>query len=249
MKRTLLAFFCLLGLTNAKGQSIDTAAMVVDRYISLLNMKELPRDSMVVVTSIQVDRDNPSDTTIMRRWDAFPNKSRSEVWYKGRMLDGFVSNGADIYMFFDTTRSVWRNCLPVQYLDNHIAFDIRGPLYYWRTNGSELRYLGKKTFQGNPVDAVEVRVPSCNVREYFFEQQSGLLFLYRVMDEIVGDSVREEYRTDWRAYHEFQPKGRCFFPSVESYQNQGHVYIIHHHVELLPIDDRIFYQETFTHNN
>ncbi|MCQ2297819.1 MAG: hypothetical protein MJZ51_04255 [Bacteroidales bacterium] len=242
MKRILTAILLTAVLSPIWGQEADSAAMIVDRFVAIMNMKDLPRDSMVMVTSIQIDRDNPSDTTIMKRWDAWPNKNRSEVWYHGRMLDGFVSDGIQQHMYFDTIRRAWRNCMHVQYLDNYVAYDIRGPLYYWRTNGSELKYLGELSFQGKPIYGVEISMLSNYTRQYFFEKESGLLFLYKMTDHLVGDSIREEYITDWRAYHEYQKKGACIFPEVESYQNQGHVYIIHHQVEYVPYDEKVFKQ-------
>lgn len=241
MKRILIMILMAASAMATQAQT-DSAAIIVDRFVSILNMKMLPTDSMVVVTSIQVDRNNPKDTIIMRRWVAYPNKSRSEVWYGKKILDGFVSDGMSQHMFFDTTMQIWRNTTHVQYLDNQAAYDVRGPFHNWRTQGVELRYNGEKQFQGHPVYAVEVELPNTNNREYFFEKETGMLFLYRVLDQHTGDSVKEEYKTDWRAYHEYQEKGACIFPKVESYQNQGHIYIIHHKVEFRPIDDRVFKQ-------
>ena len=48
MKKTILLFLCLLPVAM---HAQDTAQAIVDRYLSLLNYEDLPKDSLLVIAT------------------------------------------------------------------------------------------------------------------------------------------------------------------------------------------------------
>lgn len=242
MKRILVLLSVMMLALQGQAQVVDSAEWVVDRHVSLMNMAMLPKDSMLFVVTCQIDRDNPTDTIMTYRWEANRNRRRVEVW-QGRRLDtGYILNGKDHSRYFDTIRNVWRTVQESMLWDNYVAYEFKGPLYYRKSNGAQLRYMGEKTFNGHPIYAVQIDMPQSFKREYYFEKESGVLFMFKEFDEVVTDSVRPEYKVDWYAYHEYEPLGMCLYPKTASYQNNGHVYIIINQAEIMPIDDRVFDQ-------
>ena len=63
MKKLAFLALLLLGTMAASAQKADTARMVVNRYLSLMNLDAATRtDSVLFVETAIVQRDNPQDT-------------------------------------------------------------------------------------------------------------------------------------------------------------------------------------------
>lgn len=244
MRKVIVFIFVLVvaGVTLAQQ---DSATIVIDRYLNLLNYNELPTDSMLYIETQMVDRNNTDDTVIVKRWYQYPNSYRTEIWINHTLDDGFFNTNDSLRRYYDKKYRVWRIPTIETYYDMQRAYNFHGPFFYWRSNGTELYYEGTKTFQGHLVQQVLVRAPAMLDRHYIFEKESGLLFLF------TEDTTHLETRggfdrvshVDWRAIHEFQPVNAAIFPSIESYQSEGRIYIIKHRIRLLPRNNDIFKKE------
>lgn len=245
MKRIYLYILgCVLGnmlIAQNHQYSPDTAATIVERHLSILNHDNLPGDSVLYIESHIVDRNNPTDTVIMKRWAQGPFKFRVEVWHHGKKETGYYSNGKDIFRRYDPNGKMWVNVTQMEYYDWAMAYDFRGPLHNYKTKGGELKYAGAYTYQGTPVDRVFVGMPNMYNRYYLFEKESGLLFLIDETDDFFGNEKTDTtHHVKWRAYHEYQPLGDALFVSSESYMSYGRVKLIRNHIQFIKPDDDIF---------
>lgn len=217
----------------------DTAVLVVDRYLKILNYDNMPSDSMLYIETIIVDRDNPKDTTLMKRWFVMHQKMRGEIYVNGVRQKALRTNGKDLFREFKNGR--WRAIDPANFYTKLAEYDFRGPLYNWRTQGVELEYKGSWMYNGNEVYRVLVHDPFRYDRYYLFDKQSGLLFM---IDELPIDPTTTKSdavpNVDWRAIHEYYPIHMMFIPSEESYQIDGNITLMHSTMKMIPIDERLF---------
>ena len=254
-KNALFILFVLACLTHAHSQvATDTAqtpsiqgdtamaARIIDNSLGYLNFDYLLKDSILSVVSYVVDRSHPNDTITIYRWYAANRQSRIEMWQNNRMEDAYFSNGKGIFRRFTSGRREWSDLTQISYYDLTSALDIRGALYEWRSKGSEPSYMGEYEYNGHPVYRVFVTSPEIYDRNYFFEKETGLLFILTEEDHIFGDSkpATNAHRVDWRAWHEFTPFHGCLLPSIESYQIQGQIVVIHHYYKLEAYNKKLF---------
>lgn len=243
MKKLAFLALLLLGTMAASAQKADTARMVVNRYLSLMNLDAALRsDSVLFVETAIVQRDNPKDTVWMRRWYVKPNLARVELWRKGKLSFGIYGNGKGKYRHYEAQKKVWLDAQEDSYLDVASAYDFRTPLYFSRTNGMEMEYKGEWNYNSNEVQRILVSDPVRYDRYYLFEKKSGLLFLIQELDSHSEDmATGDAHKVDWRAYHEYVPFGTfSLLPSVESYQADGIVTFQHHTYRYLPLDLNLF---------
>lgn len=242
MKRPLLCFaFLLFGLAlQAQEAPTDSAAMIVDQYLRLLNFDAVKTDSMLYIESFVIDRDNTDDTLFMRRWHIEPNSNRVELWHGGELGFGLTTDGYKIFKKYNAEKKQWQR-IPVEtYYDNESGYNYHGPLHNWRKLGVELTYMGELDFQGNRVYRVLAKEPYRYDRYYLFEKMSSILFLIDEQTTHSEDITDKAIHVDWRAFHEYVPLGDCLFPSVESYQHEERITIIYHKYRYLPIDRSLF---------
>lgn len=209
------------------------AAQIIDNYLSFTNFEPLLKDSVLHVVSWVLDRDHMDDTMTIHRWYGSNGKTRIEMWQKGRMEDALYSDGK-VFRKFSRSRRDWLDMTQLSYYDRSLSMDIRGALHQWRSKGSEAYYMGEYTYNGHPVYRVFVTTPDIFDRNYFFEKETGLLFLVKEENHIFGDAepAKNATLTDWRAWHEFTPFRGCLLPSVESYQIENQIVIIYHNYSI-----------------
>lgn len=250
MKKILILLTCIVWMPMLKAQvaadstNADTAqaAEIIDRYIKIIDFDRIIGDSMLYVESWVVERDNPNDTMFIYRWYMSGHRLRIEMWQKGKMEDAYVTDGKNIFHRFSKSYRDWKIMSQISFYDMVTALDVRGALYDWRAKGSEAKYMGEYEYQGKPVDRVFVATPELFDRNYFFEKETGLLFLLTEEDHIFGDAKKavNAEKLDWRGWSEFVPLRGCYLPSVESYQQNGQVVIIHHSYRLEAANTKLF---------
>ena len=86
----------------------DTAAYTVDRYLRILNIDGLPKDSMLVMETA-ITTYGSSDTIWMRRWYAWPGKLRVEVINGDKLETGLITNGKDRFRRYLTAYESWES--------------------------------------------------------------------------------------------------------------------------------------------
>ncbi len=257
MKVFLFALL-LVSAGSAAAQTAPTAAAtpdsaaraqgeaIVNRYLTMVDYSPMIDDSVLFVTSFVVDRAYPSDTMILYRWWQRHNRSRVEVWQNGMMDDAMYTDGNRLHRRFVSGNRSWADITQGSYSDRIVSLDIRGALYGWEAKGAEIAYAGEYELEGTKVDQVFVTCPGMFDRHYFFEKESGLLFLVTEDNHIYGDQKIDERMTrcDWRGWHEFVPFRGCLLPSSESYQaNQNQTVIITHTYSCIAPDDRLFTED------
>ena len=261
MKKVVVAILAIVALGTLQAQepvrinSTDplegdtaVAASIINNYLALINFEHLLTDSVLHVKSSVVERSHSEDTITIQRWYGKQGMNRIEMWQKGRLKDAYYSDGKKIYRRFSDTYRQWRNMSQLSYSDLTISLDIRGALYQWRSKGSEVYYQGKYTYNDHPVWRVFVTSPSVYDRNYFFESETGLLFLVTEENHIYGNEepAANAKLVDWRAWHEFTPFHGCLLPTMESYQVDNQLFIIHHQFELLPSNNSYFTENVYT---
>ncbi|MBQ7279425.1 MAG: hypothetical protein IJR13_01700 [Bacteroidales bacterium] len=243
MKRLHLAILLLLSAAalNAAAQEKDSAEWVVARYMALMNYDALPHDKMIAITTLVTSAAMPGDTGIVRRYYAMPNSYRVEVWYGDTLFDAWHNDGTKLYRHYDAAQRQWVDASEIFYYDHIVGYDFRGPLYHRATNGTTLIYGGTATFEGHPIYRVSTSVPSMYDREYYFEQESGLLFLFVEKESTYGDEQLDaSIRVDWRSIDEYLPLGESLIISHETYQQNAFRTTLLHTPRLLPIDRTLF---------
>lgn len=249
MKKTLI-LLTILGLlplgTMAQNHRYlpDSAALIVDRYLNLLNSDNLHADTMLYIRSTITYRDNPTDTQYLYRWFVPPQHYHTELWHGDTLVFGAYSNGHDCFRQWKNGR--WRAISHTEFIEVNNGYDFRGTLYNWRTQGIELTYEGEWTMLGQAVYRVLVNDPSRRPRNYIFQKDNGLLVL--IDEQSTADTVADNTAKTpagqsstpgitLRAIHEYIPFDHSKLPSVESYQyDDGSVAILHHRYAYRPID-------------
>lgn len=242
MKRLLsllLIAFVFTSYSQAQQTPKDSAEIVIDRYLGLLNFGEMKTDSMLYIETLIVGRNHPNDTTIMRRWFVAPNQYRVELWMRKSLGYGLVSDGKNVFRKYNMKKDQWENISASAYYDDAPAYDFHGSLYRWKTDGGNVEYQGEWNYDGHQAYRIFVRSPIRYDRNYLFEKESGLLFLVHEFDTHV-ETMTEGPHVDWRAVHEYQPVGRCLFPSVESYQYKNDIVFQYHTYQYVPINYDLF---------
>jgi len=209
--------------------------------MSLMNYDALPHDQMIEITTLVTSSAMPNDTGMVRRYYALPNSYRVEVWYGDTLYDAWHNDGTKIYRHYDAAQRQWVDASEIFYYDHIMGYDFRGPLYHRATNGTILVYGGKATFEGHPIYRVSATTPSMFDREYYFEQQSGLLFLYVEKETTYGDEqVDAASHVDWRSIEEYLPLGESLIVAREIYQQDIFRTTLLHQPRLLPINRSLF---------
>ena len=245
MKRLTLMAFALLFSALALGQqqSADSAAAVVDRYLSLMNVEGYSEDSMLVMTTA-VTVYGSNDTLWMRRWFAPPKMHRVELWYHDTLTEGLTSNGDDRYRRYDATKKRWTDIEEREFSTSLTGYDFRGPLYLWRWRGAQLTWGGMADVEGAPLQVVKVSCPGMYDRLYMFEPGSGLLALVvETQNYDPEHAPAKEAHIDFKSYHEYLPVGTHLVPSVESFMRDGALTILTTTATLEGVDRSIFYRK------
>ncbi|MBR3725803.1 MAG: hypothetical protein IKN11_10505 [Bacteroidales bacterium] len=259
MKRIVSAILFVAFFSTTQAQNtVDTsanniiegdtamAAQIIDNYLSFLDFEPLLKDSMLHVVSWVLERNHTDDTMTIHRWYGPNDKTRIEMWQKGKMKDAFYSDGK-VFRKFSSSRREWLDLSRHSYYDHVMSLDIRGALHKWRSKGAEAYYKGEYTYNNHPVYRVFVTSPDIFDRNYFFEKETGLLFIVKEENHIFGDIEPAENAilTDWRAWHEFIPFRGCLLPSIESYQVDDEIIIIYHNYSLEAYKEDAFSQNVF----
>lgn len=219
----------------------DTAKAIVDNFLRALNYEALPADSMLYIESSIFDFNDRSDTLVMKRWFMPPHNHRVEIWEHGNIQLGYLTNGTDNARRYDTVKHRWQKIDLATYYDNGFAYDFHSPLYSWRTNGTELHYLGKWELHGVKVYKVHAETPSMYARDYLFDIDNGLLFFVIEYSTVFGGEEDPYHRNvDWRAFTDYIHIGKSLLPYTESYKQNGHVTVINHRYAFLKKDRKKF---------
>lgn len=256
MKKTL-ALLLFAGLiaslqaqteTKPKSSHQDTilAARIIDNYLAMVNFDHILKDSILCVQSSVVERSHPSDTMTIYHWYMSGRRLRIEMWQDGQLQDGYYSNGTTLFRRFQSSTRSWADITQDSFYDLTIPLDVRGALYDWHTKGAEAVYAGQYTFDGTKVNRIFVTSPEVFDRYYFFEAETGLLFMVTEMDHIYGDRKKNKNarRVDWRAWHEFTPFHGYFLPTIESYQyEQSQIVIIHRQYHFEALQPKLFSED------
>lgn len=255
MKRAILIAALLVATTAARGQQVqpqlwhsdakDSAEWVVERYLRLMNIEGLERDSILYMESTIVYASAPTDTAILKRWFLPPNRFRSEMWHKDTLLEGLYTDGKKLHREINNTNLVyWMHITESRYYDQVRPYDFRGPLYSWRADGAELTYQGVWKMEGSDVYRIYVETPDRYNSYYLFEKGSGLLFLEQTTE---GHSAYSNHQAKAFAglhgIHEYLPIGKALLPSVESYQTKDDMLIYRTTYRYVPLDMRIFTED------
>lgn len=222
----------------------DTAARIVDRYMSMIGIERLPADSTLEMVTV-VTRIGTKDTFVMKRWFAQPQMLRLEVWSGKDLQTGMCTNGSDRYRTYNHSLGYWVDLQPNKFHERYMAYDFRGPLYNWRASGSELTYEGRVKVFGRDdalMDAVRVAKPGTFTRVYFFEP-SGLLSVIVEEDDMEDREhyrVQEEARIDWKCIHEYMPVASSLLPHIESFKRGETLTVLETTARLLPRDNMLF---------
>ena len=246
----LLLLFVPMAARGQDDKPVPTAAdtaramQIVDRYLHYVDYDRLPHDSMLVAVTHIVEHSHPNDTMTIYRWHAWPNLDRIEMWQKGKMDMGAYSDGKKNFREFSGKYRAWRHMARHTYYDFVRPYDLRGPLYKWRSNATEMYYVGEYEYNGQKVDRVFVSMSEMLDRYYYFERATGLLFLVTELPHrLEGGFPDYDNMVDWRSWQEFTPVGDCLLPSAESYQIKGQLVILHHTYRLEPLSMRPFTEE------
>lgn len=248
-KRLFIFIVASLLTVTVTGQNpqkeIDTAEVVVSRYLNLMNIESLRRDSILYIESVIYHRSSPHDTAIMKRWYLPPNRMRSELWHGDTLLQGAYTDGKNIFKECDKSMfNGWTKVAMSRYYNIEPLYDFRGPLYHWKANAVDLTYKGIWHFNNNEVYRVVADSPNGYVNHYLFEKESGLLFfIEETNSHSTYSNHKAEEHPDWHAYHEYQPIGNAILPSIESYQMNEDVIFYFTKYRYIPIDMRIFTED------
>lgn len=219
----------------------DSARMVVDRYVQMLDIDRLPQDSMLVMETAVTTHLDRKDTIWMRRWYAPGERHRIEVWDGKNLTYGVVSNGKDRFRYYRTAYESW-DAINRQELEKKLqGYDFRGPLYRWDEKGAHLSWNGTTMLKGQPLQVIKIDCPNMYTRYYMFEPESGLLTLIFETDELYdGTKEIRPGHIEWKSYHEFQPLRTGMLPSLESFMRDGVLTIMSTTYRFEAIDNNIF---------
>lgn len=249
MRRTALLtlLLSLLLPVTLQGQNhqyvvSDSAEYVVDRYLRLLNVDALPADSLLVIETT-VTFTGSTDTVTMHRWYMPGQRFRVEVYQKGELQTGLVSNGKDRFSRYNRRGQTWEKIHVEELEDAFRAYDFRGPLYDWRGRNAELTWEGIATVNNHALQSVKVSCPDFYDRHYMFEPESGLLVLIVETEFMPGVSEKaplNENHIDWKTIHEYQPLGASLLVTQESFARNGMLTVLTSTVHFEPADEALF---------
>lgn len=242
MKKTLL--LCLLALPFAL-HAQDTAEMVVNRYLQLLNYEALPKDSMLVMETT-ITYSNSIDTFVMRRYYQPEGMMRVEVWQGDTLTTGMCTNGSSRHRVYYSSLGWWEDKPHVDFHKQMQQYDFRGILYGWHGFGIKLTYLGMATVDKYKMHAVRSEQMNHYNRTYFFDPNNGLLVLVTETDEMPEGSRRMPFfepPIDFKFTHEYLPIGQSLLPSVESYQRNGELIVMRTTAHFEPRNNLLFNQD------
>lgn len=229
---TALSGWCQQAQRQQRGGVKDSAEWVVDRYLQLMNLDALRSDSILYMETVIYYASSPQDTAIMKRWFLPPNRFRAELWHGDTLLEGTYTDGKRVFREYNVkTLDGWTRVAESRYYNVAPTYEFRGPLYNWRAQGGVLEYQGVWNFQGNEVYRVYMEAPERYNSYFFFEKNSGLLFLEQQTSHHSEYSNHQaSVHPDVHGVHEYQPLGVSLLPSYESFQIEG---------------DRLLYLTTF----
>lgn len=218
-----------LGLTaqNHRDLLSDSAMHVVDRYVQMLDIDNLPKDSLLVMETAITTSLNTKDTIWMRRWYAPGERHRIEVWNNKKLEYGLLSNGKDRFRIYRTAYETWES-ISIEELNHKLmGYDFRGPLYHWEEKGAQLSWNGTTELKGQPLQVVKIECPNMYTRYYMFEPESGLLTLIFETD-VMFDGTKDIHagHIEWKSFHEYQPLTVGLLPSLESFMRNGELTIM-----------------------
>lgn len=248
MKKIAIVLIMALGLNAAaqqKPETADSAEAIVDRYMEMMEPASNRTDSILYMETYIYFRSTPHDTAIMKRWFLPPNRFRYELWFGDTLREGAYSDGKKVFREYQWDMlDGWTRVAESRYYVIVPGYDFRGPLYNWRANGSEMKYLGIWNFQGNKVYRVLMETPDKYNRYLLFEKESGLLFMIQETNEHSEYSRHIAYKhPDWHAYHEYQPVGAALLPSIESYQVDNDILFHFTRYSYIPLNMKIFTED------
>ena len=241
MKRLVIVLLLLPLLSFGQQADNDTAAMVVDNYLKVLNTEGYSEDSMLVMeTAVTVY--GTTDTIWMRRWFAPTHKHRIELWYNGRLTEALVRNDETRCRHYNGEKDRWENLTEKDFHTRLSGFDFRGPLYLWRWKNMKLTWQGTTELKGETMQVVKAEGAGIFTRYYMFDPESGLLTLVRETEEYdpTQKPIKKDSHIDWRGYHEYLPVSNHLVPSLESFMRDGRLTILSTTAHLEPLIPRIF---------
>lgn len=229
MKKTLasmlLSLLPLLGAAQDHLYRPDTAAELVNRYLGIMNADAMPKDSMLVLET-KIYTVGATDTFTLKRWYAWPQMHRIEVWQGGKTLQtALCHNGHDRTRMYKPDLGYWVDITTDGFYERLTAYDWRGPLYGWRVQNARLEYRGRVVAKDRgEMESVLVQAPGRFDREYMFEP-TGLLAFIRETGDMDTANYRpfEAARIEMKFIHEYQKVGPMVLPRVESFVRRGRV--------------------------
>ena len=240
MRRTIILTLMLVAATALRGQTVDTAARIVDRYLELMGNDRWPADSLLVMET-KITTTGLADTIVMRRWYAPPQMVRVEVWNGKKMETAMCSNGKDRYRRYNPSLGYWVDVTSLLFFNLFSGYDFRGPLYNWRVQGGELTYKGPASVMGmEGLQAVQVAMPDMYTRYYFFEP-TGLLSL--IVETAELDSTYADVagsHIEWKFIHEYQRVCNSLIPKQESFMREGRLTVLETTAHMERLDTLVF---------
>lgn len=225
--KTKLTILAMLLLPLMSWGQVDTAAArILDRYVEMLNITALPKDSMLVLTTT-ITTTGHSDTVVMERLFIPPQMYRVEVRDSHGLQTALCSNGQDRYRGYSEATG-WGDMRPWKFYNHLVGFDFHGPLHNWRAKGYIVKYLGKVTVEqkGAQLDAVHVDVDGHYSRTYLFDPSGLLSLILEDGSNLDPDSPFQEVHIDWKCEHEYSRIGETLLPSLESFLRGGEVTVL-----------------------
>ena len=247
MKRPILCILLLLVGLGVRGQetaaAVDSAQLIVDRYLSLLNYDSIRTDSILYIESHIFSRNKATDTIIMKRWFYPEANYRVELWHGDTLEFGLYSNGYDTFRQYKKKHKTWFKTDVGKYYEMLDFYNFHGPLFHWGLHPISFRYDGLWNFNGQQAYRIFIKQAEIFDRYYMFEKESGLLFMYDELDSYMEMERDVTNHVEWRAYLEYTPLGKCLFPTIESYQMDGNIVMIYHIYRYIKFDYDIFTED------
>lgn len=242
MKHLLL---CLLLLAPCAARAQDSAAIVVGRYLRLLNAEALPSDSLLIIETTITYRDS-RDTHFMRRYYQAPAMMRVEVWQADTLTAGLCTNGTSRFRQYNMLQGWWNDLSEEEFSLALQAYDPRSPLFNYAARGITLSYTGIILIEGHPFHVVRAEQRDHYNRSYFFDRDSGLLTLITESYDMPAGSHRPMQSLppiEYKFIHQYQPLGESLIPSEESFRREGVLHILNSTLHLAPRNNLLFNQD------
>jgi hypothetical protein len=239
---SLLFAFAFAASAQNSAPAVDSAQLVVQRFLDRLNIGAIPSDSILYMETTICLRTRQGDTAILKRWFQQPNRFRAELWHGDTLQTGVITDGKEIFYEADRkVTSTWYFTTAERYYRVAPGYEFRTALYNWQANGDVLTYKGLWNFNGHQVHRILVEEPYAYRRYFFFEKESGLLFLIEETNEHSEYSNHQAYRhPSIHGYHEYYPLGNVLLPSAESYQMDGETIYHYTRYKYIPLNDKLF---------